>query len=120
MLGRTEREMIESALGAYKFNKVADPVVKGMSDISFMLTLASILTVFFPNIVVSATMTSVEEIVRAIIVGIKDALEQANLGSQDGPFSNPLTDQVGNFSVLYPLAGDLTELVNYLISQGEN
>ena len=111
--------MIESALGAYKFNKVADPVVKGMSDISFMLTLASILTVFFPNIVVSATMTSVEEIVRAIIVGIRDAIEseQANMygGLVDGPVPNPL----GNLGFLYPLSGDLTALINSLL-QGEN
>ena len=114
VLGRSEKEMIDSALSAYKFNKVADPVIKAGSDISFMFVLAGILTTFFPKIAVSATMTTTEEIVRAILAGIKEAVEENQadiLDVVDPTIPNPLAAT----GFLFPLSGDLTALINALL-----
>lgn len=45
-LGRWEREHIEGLLAAQTFNKVADPVVRLMSDISGMTVLAALFIMF--------------------------------------------------------------------------
>ena len=71
--GTKEREMIESALTAFQFNRVANPIVAGMSDVSFMVTFGAILAVFFPKIVLPAGQAGIEEVVEAIDRGIKDS-----------------------------------------------
>ena len=43
VLGRSERDLLEGALMAYGFNRVATPIVAGLSDISFVVTVAGIL-----------------------------------------------------------------------------
>tara|TARA_Y100001938_G_scaffold97801_1_gene133924 strand:+ start:427 stop:837 length:411 start_codon:yes stop_codon:yes gene_type:complete len=43
VLGRSERDLLEGALMAYGFNRVATPIVAGLSDISFTVTVAGIL-----------------------------------------------------------------------------
>jgi hypothetical protein len=72
-LGRREREMIESVIASYSFNRVATPVVAGMSDVSFMVVLGSILTAFYPNIVIPTGVEQADEILNAIITGIKES-----------------------------------------------
>jgi hypothetical protein len=42
--GTKERQIFEGALGAYQFNKIATPVVDAMSDMSFWVTLAFLLS----------------------------------------------------------------------------
>ena len=42
--GTKERQIFEGALGAYQFNKIASPVVDAMSDVSFWVTLAFLLS----------------------------------------------------------------------------
>tara|TARA_R100001443_G_scaffold107039_1_gene116677 strand:+ start:504 stop:806 length:303 start_codon:yes stop_codon:yes gene_type:complete len=83
--------MVESALMGYNFNKVATPVVAGMSDISFMLVVGSILTIFFPNIVIPTGVDQVDEIIKAIITGIKQAREEGfgDLEFGLGPIDTP-------------------------------
>tara|TARA_R110000850_G_scaffold198655_1_gene324873 strand:+ start:285 stop:668 length:384 start_codon:yes stop_codon:yes gene_type:complete len=42
--GTKERQILEGGLGAYQFNKIATPVVDAMSDVSFWVTLAFLLS----------------------------------------------------------------------------
>ena len=49
-LGGKERELAESALAAFQFNRVAGPVVAGLSDVSFVATLGAILVIFYPDL----------------------------------------------------------------------
>ena len=50
VLGRSEREMLDGFLMAQNFNRVSTPIVAGLSDASFVLTVATLLAVFFPGI----------------------------------------------------------------------
>ena len=43
VLGKSEREMIRDTLGAYQFNKISSPIVAGLSDVTFVLTVSAIL-----------------------------------------------------------------------------
>jgi len=90
-LGVKEREMVEAALMGYNFNRVATPVVAGMSDVSFMLVVGSILTIFFPNIVIPSGVDQVDEIIKAIITGVEQAREEGYGGLSEGlgPFDTP-------------------------------
>jgi len=45
-LGQKEREFAEGAVTAYQFNQIATPVVAAISDVSFWITLASLLSLF--------------------------------------------------------------------------
>ncbi len=49
-LGGKERELAEGALAAFQFNRVASPIVTGLSDVSFVVTAAALLAVFFPEL----------------------------------------------------------------------
>jgi hypothetical protein len=75
--GTKERDMIESALTAFQFNRVATPVVAGMSDVSFMLVAGSLLTIFFPDIVLPAGKAGAGEVADAITAGIKTGYARA-------------------------------------------
>ena len=75
--GTKEREILDSALGAYQFNRVASPVVAGLSDVSFVITLGALLTYFFPDIVIPKGVESADEVWDAIITGIDAGEERA-------------------------------------------
>ena len=44
--GTKERELLHGVAGAYQFNRVATPTVAAISDVSFWITLASLLGLF--------------------------------------------------------------------------
>jgi len=71
-----EREMVESALMGYNFNKVATPVVAGMSDISFMFVVAGIMSSIFPEIIIPKGIEQTDEIIDAIVQGIQQNRER--------------------------------------------
>jgi len=75
--GTKERDMMESALTGYQFNKVATPIVAGMSDVSFMIVLGGILAIYFPDIVIPTGAATVQEVTGAISDGIKKGAERA-------------------------------------------
>ena len=70
-LGGKEREMAEGVIAAYQFNRVASPIVAGMSDVSFLIAVGSILSFFYPNIIIPTTIDSIGEVTQAISDGIK-------------------------------------------------
>jgi hypothetical protein len=72
-MGRREREMLESVIASYSFNKVATPVVAGMSDVSFMVVLAGLVSALFPNIVIPTGIDTMDELVDALVSGYKQA-----------------------------------------------
>ena len=43
VLGKAERELFRNTLEAYQFNRIADPIVKGLSDVTFTATVAALL-----------------------------------------------------------------------------
>jgi hypothetical protein len=75
--GTKERDMMESALAAFQFNRIASPVVAGMSDVSFMLVLGGLLAIYFPEIKLPTNPSGMEEIVEAIDTGIRTGVERA-------------------------------------------
>lgn len=75
-LGTKERELLDSALVAYQFNKVSTPIVAGLSDVSFMIVLGGLLSAIFPDIVIPAGVNTVEDIADAISAGLKSARER--------------------------------------------
>lgn len=77
--GGKERDLLEGALGAYQFNRVSTPVVAGMSDVSFMLTLGALLTFFFPDIVLPKAEDGIEAVNDAIKQGIEAGQERARI-----------------------------------------
>ena len=105
-LGGKERELAESALAAFQFNRVASPLVAGMSDVSFMITLGSLLTIFFPDIILPKASDGIDAVTDAIKTGIQQGTERARierevsgestLDDSDGP-----TDFIGR--LLYNL-----------------
>ena len=77
--GTKERDMMESALAAFQFNRIASPVVAGMSDVSFMLVLGGLLAIYFPEIKLPTNPSGMEEIVEAIDMGIRSGVERARM-----------------------------------------
>jgi len=77
--GTKERDMMESALAAFQFNRIASPVVAGMSDVSFMLVLGGLLAIYFPEIKLPTNPAGMEEIVEAIDTGIRSGVERARI-----------------------------------------
>ena len=76
-LGVKEREIADSMLAAFAFNRVSTPIVAGMSDVSFMIVLGSLLTLYFPDIVLPTGEAKMAEVVAAIDKGIKEGVERA-------------------------------------------
>ena len=74
-LGVKEREIADSMLAAYAFNRVTTPIVAGMSDVSFMVVFAGILTTIFPEIIIPTGVEKADEIIDAIVNGIKQNRE---------------------------------------------
>ena len=77
-LGGFERGLAESALGAFQFNRVATPVVAGMSDVSFMVTLGAILAIWFPDIILPTGTPTIEEVTGAIKDGFEKSRKRFN------------------------------------------
>jgi len=75
-LGRYERERLDNMMMAYNFNKISSPMVAGMSDVSFMLTLGALLTIMFPSIVIPWGAKTTAEVVEAVEKGIKAEYEK--------------------------------------------
>ena len=90
-LGTKERQMLETALFGYNFNKISTPIVAGVSDVSFMLVVASLLTAVFPSIVIPTGLNQVDDIMKAILDGIKQAREDDFGGLEYGlgPIDTP-------------------------------
>tara|TARA_R100000700_G_C3154087_1_gene131838 strand:+ start:856 stop:1227 length:372 start_codon:yes stop_codon:yes gene_type:complete len=72
--GTKEREMIDSAITGYEFNRIATPIVAGLSDVSFMLTVTAILGYFFPKIVMPDANSPIEQVLQNLQTGIKESL----------------------------------------------
>lgn len=68
--------MVESALMGYNFNRVATPVVAGMSDVSFMLVVAGLMSAIFPEIIIPKGIEQADEIIDAIVQGIQQNRER--------------------------------------------
>ena len=82
-LGGKERELGEGVVAAFQFNRVATPVVAGMSDVSFMVTLGAILAIWFPDIILPTGAPTIEEVTGAIKNGIEKTRERINKESSE-------------------------------------
>lgn len=76
-LGLKEREYLEGALTAYQINRVITPMVAGMSDISFMIVLGTLLKLYWPDIEIPTGEPTMEETIDAITGGIRRGIERA-------------------------------------------
>lgn len=101
--------MFEGALAAFQFNRVATPMVAGMSDVSFMLVFAGIMAIYFPDIVIPTGETNTKEIVKAINVGVKAGynkaeMERAVTGEATLDDSSGIRDAIGRlwFNITNP------------------
>ena len=43
VLGKAERQILRNSLEAYQFNRIAEPIVRGLSDVTFVATIAALL-----------------------------------------------------------------------------
>jgi hypothetical protein len=77
-LGGKERELAEGVVAAFQFNRVASPVVAGMSDVSFMVTLGAILAIWFPEIILPTGAPTIEEVTAAIKDGFTESRDKIN------------------------------------------
>ena len=77
--GTKERDLAEGALAAFQFNRIASPIVAGMSDVSFMLVLGGLLAIYYPEIKLPTNPSGMEEIVEAIDTGIRAGVERARI-----------------------------------------
>jgi len=106
-LGVKEREIADSMLAAFAFNRVSTPIVAGMSDVSFMIVLGSLLTLYFPDIVLPTGEAKMEEVVAAIDKGIKEGVERAREERRQTGDS-PLDESTGIRDLLGRLYYNLT------------
>ena len=76
-LGVKEREIADSLMAAYGFNRVAGPIVELMKDVSGMVVLGGILAVIYPKITLpTGEEPSMEEVVESIGSGILDSIKE--------------------------------------------
>jgi len=78
-LQQKERELIESAIGAYNFNQISTPLVAGMSDVSFMVVVGGFLTLMFPEIILPPAEEGMRAVIDAIQQGIYAGQERAKI-----------------------------------------
>lgn len=84
-LGVKEREIADSILAAYGFNRVAGPIVELMKDVSGMIVLGGLLSAIYPKITLPTGETSMEEVVESIGKGILETIkdrEEATIEKQ--------------------------------------
>jgi hypothetical protein len=107
VLGRAEKEMIGGAIAAYQFNRVAEPSVDLMKDVTGMLSFAAILTILFPDIVLPAVGAGTDEIIDSIKNGINAGREKAAAEAAAGG-DTPLDEAGGGLDLLGRLWYNLT------------
>ena len=78
-LGVKEREIADSMLAAYGFNRVAAPIVDLMKDVSGMIVLGGILAMIYPKIKLPTGEANMEEVVEAIGGGILESIKEREL-----------------------------------------
>jgi hypothetical protein len=79
-LGVKEREIADSLLAAYGFNRVATPIVELMKDVSGMVVLGGILAVIYPKISLpTGGEPTMEEVVDSIGNGILETIKEREL-----------------------------------------
>jgi hypothetical protein len=93
-LQQKERELLESAIQAYNFNKVTTPIVAGLSDVSFMIVLGGLLTLFFPEIILPTGEAKMGDVMDAINRGIEQGRERAE-AERDATGEATLDDATG-------------------------
>ena len=76
-LGGREREMADTVIAAFAFNRVATPVVAGLADVSFVITVGAILAIFYPDIILPGAGASMDEVTNAIKDGVAQGQERA-------------------------------------------
>ncbi len=90
--GKHERKLLEQVSTGYTFNKVTTPIVAGMSDVSFMVVLASLLALVGWKIEIPQ-LTGVPGELQAIIDAIKAEYERLKgLGSRAADLLNPIPE----------------------------
>ena len=75
-MGQKEREMFETASTAYAINKVANPAVALMSDVSGMIVFASLLATI--GIVIDLNGINADSDMSSVIGRIREGFAQAN------------------------------------------
>tara|TARA_Y100000401_G_scaffold112791_1_gene112656 strand:- start:434 stop:814 length:381 start_codon:yes stop_codon:yes gene_type:complete len=79
-LGVKEREIADSVVAAFAFNRVASPVFDLMKDVSGMIVLGGILATIYPKISLPTGADPVmEEVVEAIGGGILESIKDREL-----------------------------------------
>ena len=98
-LGAYERERLDSLIAAQSFNKVATPIVAGMSDVSFMVVLAGLLTLWGVPIVMptGSEANEPQKVVSAIQAGVEVLIEEAQTAGQDSVWYNPASWKIFDF-----------------------
>lgn len=81
-LGVKEREIADSMLAAYGFNRVAGPIFDLMKDVSGMIVLGGLLAIVYPKIILpTGEAPSMEEVVESIGGGILESIKDRELES---------------------------------------
>ncbi len=102
-----EREMIDSALGAYQMNKIATPIVNLMNDVSGMtvllILLASILGFTFSTAMLASN-ASVADVIDAFLTQKAQAEAAGVIGAAGvyGPIPAPISHLLIQFLGLTP------------------
>lgn len=98
-LGAYERERLDSIIAAQSFNKVATPIVAGMSDVSFMVVLGGLLTLWGVPIVLptGSDASNPQKVVSAIKTGVEILIEEAETAGQDSVWYNPASWKIFDF-----------------------
>lgn len=82
-LGVKEREIADSMLGAFVFNRVASPAVDLMKDVSGMIVLGGLLALIYPKISLPTGETNMEEVIESIGSGILDTIKERELENME-------------------------------------
>ncbi len=122
--GKHERKLLEQVSTGYTFNKVTTPIVAGMSDVSFMVVLASLLALVGWKIEIPQ-LTGVPGELQAIIDAIKAEYERLKgLGSRAADLLNPIpeimniiTEGTGGFDPLENLTPEQATNLSNIYSE---
>lgn len=82
-LGVKEREIADSMLAAFAFNRVAGPVVDLMKDVSGMIVLGGLLALIYPKISLPTGETNMEEVIESIGAGILDTIKEREIENME-------------------------------------
>ena len=90
-LGGKERELAESVVAAFSFNRISTPLVAGLSDVSFVLTVGALLSIWFPNIILPKAEDGLDAVLEAIKIGVEHGAETIGV---DGPSRWEIVEQL--------------------------